>query len=104
MVKFGLKPAFLHPCYLSGRELAQIQPTLDPKLINLYAEVFHMFFITSLNHFKSKNVEVCFRDEVWLGMVGLILGEAVACFDHKMFILFRGAVDLWTYGITFRLT
>jgi hypothetical protein len=33
--------------------MAQIQPpthTLDPKLIIFYAEVFHMFFITSLKH------------------------------------------------------
>ena len=53
IVKFGPKPAFLHPCYLSGREMAQIQPpthTFDPKLIYFYAEVFHMFLITSLNH------------------------------------------------------
>jgi len=53
MVKFGRKSAFLHPCYLSGRETAQIQSpthTLDPKLIYFYAEVFHMFCITSLDH------------------------------------------------------
>jgi hypothetical protein len=42
LVKFGPKPAFLHPYHLFGRETAHIQPptiTLDPKLINFYAEV-----------------------------------------------------------------
>ena len=55
--------------------MAQIQPpthTLDPKLINFYAEVFHMLFLTSLNHSKSKKDEVRFRDEIWKGMVGLM--------------------------------
>jgi len=78
-VKFGPKPAFLHPYHLSGREMAQIQPpthTLDPKLINFYAEVFHMLFLTSLNHSKSKKDEVRFRDEIWPGMVGLTDGLA----------------------------
>jgi len=45
MVKFGPKPAFLHPYHLFGRETAHIQPltlTLDPNLINLYAEVLHL--------------------------------------------------------------
>ena len=44
-MKFGPKPAFLHPYHLSGRELAQIQPptlTLDPKLIKFYAEVLNL--------------------------------------------------------------
>jgi hypothetical protein len=43
LVKFGPKPAFLHPYHLSGREMAQVQPltlTLDPKLIHFYAKVF----------------------------------------------------------------
>jgi hypothetical protein len=45
MVKFGPKPAFLHPYHLSGKEMAQIQPptlTLDPKLIIVYAKVLHL--------------------------------------------------------------
>ena len=45
MVKFGPKPAFLHPYHLSGREMAQIQPptlTLDPNLNNFYAKVLHL--------------------------------------------------------------
>jgi len=54
-VKFGPKPAFLHPYRLSGREMAQIQPptlTLDPKLINFYAEVF-MY----RNHWVTSDVQ-----------------------------------------------
>jgi len=45
MVKFGPKPAFLHPYHLLGRETAHTQPptlTLDPKLINFYAEELHL--------------------------------------------------------------
>jgi len=45
LVKFGPKPAFLHPYHLSGREMAQIQPptlTLDPTLIIFYAEGLHL--------------------------------------------------------------
>jgi hypothetical protein len=43
LVKFGPKPAFLHPYHLSGREMAQIQPPtliLDPKLIDFMQKCY----------------------------------------------------------------
>ena len=78
MVYFGPKAALLHQCHLSGRETAQIQPpthTLDPKRINVYAEVLHIetrnHHVTSDVHFRKGALTPPF----WVGSTGLILSN-----------------------------
>jgi hypothetical protein len=61
---------------LFGREMAKIQPpthTLAPTRF-FCAEVFHISFLSILNHSKGGNGEVFFGDKVWQGMVGLTNG------------------------------
>ena len=56
MEKFGPKPAFLHPCHLSGREMVQTEPpthTLDSKLVILCRSNTCM----SRNHWVTSDVQ-----------------------------------------------